>query len=126
MNTTIQVKMLASREFLDNTLVKSIAVGLIGGLLATLAMDLLLMGALSILGLHALFCYSIVGDTIARLFSSMRVEVVGGVPLGVATHYLVGPVVGAIYAITGERSPFFSNEVYEEWISSKRFYSLRS
>ena len=99
MNTTNQLKLPLRREFLDRTLVKCTGVGLIGGLIGTFVMDCLLMGALSIFGLHPLSCFSIVGDTVAQVLLNMSVEVMGGAPLGVATHYLVGPVVGAIYGI---------------------------
>jgi len=60
-------------------------------------MDFALMGALSAVGMPALTCFSIVGNTAARFFSILGIEMAGGVPLGVATHYLIGPLVGAIY-----------------------------
>lgn len=79
------------------SLAKGMGWGLVGGLAGTLVMDLILMGALSAAGLPALTCFSIVGNTVARFLSILGIEVAGGVPLGVATHYLVGPVVGAIF-----------------------------
>jgi hypothetical protein len=54
-------------------------------------------GALAAAGLPALTCFSIVGDTVARFFSVLDIEMAGGVPLGVAGHYLIGPLVGAIF-----------------------------
>jgi len=71
--------------------------GVIGGLAGTMVMDLVLMGALSATGLPALTCFSIVGDTVARFFSLLDIEMAGGVPLGAAAHYLIGPLVGAIF-----------------------------
>jgi hypothetical protein len=71
--------------------------GLLGGWVGTMVMDLILMGALSAVGLPALTCFSIVGSTAARFFSILGIEMAGGVPLGAAAHYLVGPVVGAIF-----------------------------
>ena len=50
-------------------LAKGIGWGLIGGLAATLVMDLILMGILTAAGLPPLTCFSIVGDTVASLFS---------------------------------------------------------
>ena len=55
------------------------------------------MAALSAVGLPALACFSIVGDTVAQFFSLMGVVVAGGAPLGVVTHYLVGPLFGAVF-----------------------------
>jgi hypothetical protein len=71
--------------------------GLMGGLVGTMVMDLVLMGALSAVGLPALTCFSIVGNTVARFFSILGIEMAGGVPLGAAVHYLIGPLVGAIF-----------------------------
>ncbi len=72
-------------------------IGAIGGVVGTLVMDLVLMGGLSAVGLPALTCFSMVGDTVARFFSMLGVNVAGGVPFGVATHYVVGPIIGAIF-----------------------------
>ena len=57
-------------------------------------MDLVLMGALSAFGSPALTCFSIVGDTVARFFSTLGTEMAGGVPTGIAAHYLIGPLFG--------------------------------
>jgi hypothetical protein len=60
-------------------------------------MDLVLMGALLIAGLPALTCFSIVGATVARFFSMPGIATAGSIPLGMATHYLIGPAVGALF-----------------------------
>ena len=78
-------------------LARGMVVGSLGGLAGTMVMDLVLMGALAAAGLPALTCFSIVGDTVARFFSVLGIEMVGGVPLGAAAHYLIGPLVGAIF-----------------------------
>jgi hypothetical protein len=77
--------------------------GLIGGLAGTLVMDLVLMGALSALGLPALTCFSIVGNTVARFFSIQNVETARAIRMGIATHYVVGPVIGAIFVLVVTR-----------------------
>ena len=71
--------------------------GLIGGLAGTMIMDLVLMGALSAVGLPALTCFSIVGNTVACLFSMQSMETASVIQLGVITHYLVGPLFGGIF-----------------------------
>jgi hypothetical protein len=71
--------------------------GLLGGLVGTLTMDLVLMGALSAIGLTPLLCFSIVGDTVARFFSILGLTVAGGVPTGAVAHYVIGPLVGVIF-----------------------------
>jgi hypothetical protein len=79
------------------TLARGAGWGLIAGLVGTMVMDLVLMGALSAIGLPAFTCFSIVGNTAALFFLKFGKEVAGGVPLGVAAHYLIGPFVGAIF-----------------------------
>ena len=71
--------------------------GILGGLAGTMVMDVLLMGALSAVGLPALTCFSIVGNTVARFFSIQSMEMARAIQMGIATHYLVGPVIGAIF-----------------------------
>lgn len=73
--------------------------GLTGGLAGTMIMDLVLMGALSAVGLPVLTCFSIVGNTVARLFSIQSMETACAIQLGVITHYLVGPLFGAIFGM---------------------------
>jgi hypothetical protein len=71
--------------------------GLIGGFVGTAIMDLALMGILLAFGSPALTCFSIVGNTVARFFSIQDVGMGRAIQLGLATHYLVGPLVGAIF-----------------------------
>jgi hypothetical protein len=106
METTLQANSRAVGQIVHATLVKGIGWGLIGGLLGTLVMDLILMGVLSAAGDEALSCFHIVGDTVARLFSVLGVRVTGGVLMGVATHYTVGPIVGAIFGAAVARFEF--------------------
>ena len=87
----------ARRYMTRVTLVKGMSWGLLGGLVGTMVMDLVLMGGLSAVGLPALTCFSIVGDTAARFLLMLGIELASGIPVGVAAHYLVGPVVGIIF-----------------------------
>ena len=48
-------------------------------------------------------CFAMVGDTVARLFSMLGVQLAGGIPLGVAAHYLIGPLIGAIFGVAVTR-----------------------
>lgn len=79
------------------SLSKGLAWGFASGLAGTLTMDILLMGVLPLAGFPALTCFMIVGDTVARIFSLNGIEMTGGVPLGVITHYLIGPAVGVLF-----------------------------
>ncbi len=97
METTLQGNSQARGHINLAALARGMAWGLVGGLLGMLVVDLLLMGALSTVGLSPLTCFSTVGNTVRRFFSILGIELAGGFPLGVATHYLVGPVLGAIF-----------------------------
>jgi len=73
--------------------------GLIGGLAGTMAMDLVLVGGLSALGLPTDTCFLSIGSTVAHFFSLLGIKLSGGVMLGVATFHLLGPVLSAIYGL---------------------------
>jgi hypothetical protein len=83
----------------SNRLLRGLGWGAIGGLAGTSIMDLVLMGALSAFGLPALTCFSIVGNTVARFFSMQSMEIGRAIQMGTTTHYIVGPVIGAIYGM---------------------------
>lgn len=97
MEKTIQAKSWTRGHVIDVTLAKGIGWGLMGGLAGTLVMDLILIGTLSAVGLPALSCFSIIGDTVAGFLALLGADLAGGIPLGIATHYLIGPAIGAIF-----------------------------
>ena len=78
---------------------KGLGWGFLGGLFGTMIMDLVLMRALSAVGLPVLTCFSIVGSTVAGLFLMQSVEMAYTIQLGVITHYLVGPLFGAVFGM---------------------------
>ena len=97
METTLQDHSQMTGRITSISLSRGLGWGLIGGLAGTAIMDLILMGALSAVGLPALTCFSIVGNTVARFFSIPSIEMARAIQMGIATHYLVGPVIGAIF-----------------------------
>jgi hypothetical protein len=97
METTLQDHSQMTGRITSISLSRGLRWGLIGGLAGTAIMDLILMGALSAVGLPALTCFSIVGNTVARFFSIPSIEMARAIQMGIATHYLVGPVIGAIF-----------------------------
>ncbi len=84
-------------DYMSAGLAWSMGWGLFAGLVASLVMDLILMGAFLATGRQAFTCFSIIGDTVALLFAKFGTEIAGGVPAGVAAHYLIGPVIGVIF-----------------------------
>lgn len=99
MEKTYRDDVLMRRPATPFALSQGLGWGLLGGLAGTLIMDLVLMGTLTLAGLSAFACFSMVGDTVARFFSLLGVEVADGVPTGIGTHYLIGPVVGIIFGL---------------------------
>lgn len=81
----------------SKSLYRGLGWGFLGGLVGTLVMDLLLMGVLLVLGQPAGLCFSIVGDTVSRFLEMVGAQVVGGVPTGVVTHYVIAPLFGTLY-----------------------------
>ena len=79
------------------TLTRGLVLGVVGGLVGTIVMDLVLIGTLSAAGLPAVISFSTIGDTAAGFFSMIGLNMAGGVPLGTAMHYLIGPVLGVIF-----------------------------
>jgi hypothetical protein len=86
-------------------LANGIAWGLLGGLVGTLVMDILLMGALQLLRQPVLMCFSIVGDTVSRFLALFGTQIIGGVPTGVVTHYVVGPLFGMLFGAAVTKFP---------------------
>jgi hypothetical protein len=82
---------------------KGIGWGIIGGLAATIVMDLVLISAFAVAGMPPFTCFSIVGDTLVSLFSFQGV--VNSAPLGASAHYLIGPVLGAVFGAAVRSRP---------------------
>ncbi len=83
---------------IPSVLASGIGWGLLGGLAGTVAMDIVLIAASPALGLPGIASFSVIGDTAARGFTLLGLGLTGGVPTGLAVHYLVGPLLGAIFA----------------------------
>ena len=87
----------------SNHFLKGLGWGLIGGLTGTIGMDMVLMGSFSAFGLPALTCFSIIGNTIASFFSVKGMEMARAIQIGVATHYFIGPLIGALFGMSAVR-----------------------
>ena len=105
MDRTLQGVSLAEGHGKRAPLARGIAWGFLGGLAGTLGMDLLLMGALLALGQPAWMCFSIVGDTVSRFLALLGTQIAGGVPTGVAAHYVIGPLFGILFGAVVTRLP---------------------
>lgn len=79
------------------TLSRGIVLGLIGGLVGTIVMDLILIATLSAIGLPPVVSFNTIGDTAAGCLALIGIKAAGGFPLGAFMHYLLGFVLGAIF-----------------------------
>jgi hypothetical protein len=80
-------------------LAKAMAAGAVGGLLGTLAMDVVREAMFAVLGLAQGLSFTIIGDAAAALFSRLGITLTGGAPLGTALYYLIGPLLGASFGV---------------------------
>jgi hypothetical protein len=87
----------------NTTLAEGLGWGVLGGLAGTLTMNLVLIGTLSAVGLPAFTGFLFIGNTAASFFSHLGNQMAGGVSLGAAVYYLVGPAMGAIFGAAATR-----------------------
>jgi hypothetical protein len=76
---------------------RGVVFGLVGGLIATIVIDLITMGVLPLMGLPADGGFSTIGDTAAGFFALFGIEAAGGVLPGAVFHFLIGLALGAIF-----------------------------
>jgi hypothetical protein len=75
------------------------------GLLGTVVMDLVIVGFFAATGMPTGLVYSFIGDVTQQCFLRIGVAVPGGVPLGALVHFLLGVVLGAVFALAVSRIP---------------------
>jgi len=76
---------------------KGLVLGSIAGVVATIVIDLIMMGYLLFKGQPADDGFAVIGDTTAGFFSLFGIEVAGGVAAGVVWHYVIGLALGVIF-----------------------------
>ncbi len=109
MENTFQSDLLTRTQRNPIPLLRGMGWGLLGGLVSTMVMDILLMAALLAVRYPALLCFSLVGDTVSRFLSMFDMQVAGGIPTGVVTHYLVGPLFGILFGTVVTMFPALRN-----------------
>lgn len=86
---------------------RPVVVGVIGGLVGTIAMDLFGAALFLVLGGPASLSFSIIGDTAAGVLSLLSIHVAGGFPLGALLRYLIGLALGGILGAAVSRLSAF-------------------
>jgi hypothetical protein len=107
MEKTLEGSSRVTARITPDGLLKGLGWGFLGGLAGTLVMDLLLMTSLRLFGQPATLCFSIVGDTVSHFMELLGMQIQGGVPTGVVTHYVVGPLFGILFGAGVMRLPAF-------------------
>ncbi len=87
------------------TLAAEITWGMAAGLLGTVVMDLVIVGFFAATGMPTGLVYSFIGDVAQQSFLRIGVAVPGGVPLGALVHFLLGVVLGAVFALAVSSIP---------------------
>ncbi len=95
----MQGKLFDSRSAGLESIGARIAPGFIGGLLATVALDLVIIGIFPLMALPADVSFSVIGDTAAGFFASLGINVAGGVALGLLVHYSTGIMLGVLLSV---------------------------
>jgi hypothetical protein len=116
MENRLGITMRRRGQNIDKALVRGIRWGFIGGLTGTLAMDILLIGALFITKQNPLACFAIVGDTVARLFTGQIMDIATCVLLGILTHYSIGPLLGVIFGVAMVRTDLLRADTLKRYI----------
>jgi hypothetical protein len=79
------------------TLTRGMGWGLMGGLAATVVIDVITVGVLPLMGLPADGGFAVIGDTAAGFLTLLGINVAGGVLVGAVFHYLIGLALGAVF-----------------------------
>jgi hypothetical protein len=87
----------------SGSLARAIVMGAIGGVLATIGMDLFGAALFLLLGGPASLSFSVIGDAAAQFASLLGIQVAGGMPLGALLHYLIGILQGVIVSVAASR-----------------------
>ena len=97
MEERLQRNALSKRATGNGARAKGLALGSVAGLAATIVIDLIMMGYLLFKGQPAAAGFAVIGDTTAGFFTLFGIHMAGGVPPGVAWHYLIGLALGVIF-----------------------------
>ena len=87
----------------NSTSDKAIARGLVGGFMATIAMDLVCAGFFASMGMPADLTYSFIGNVAGSLFSRIGMDLSGSRPLGAVVHFLLGIALGGLLGLAVSR-----------------------
>ncbi len=96
-------------------LARGLIVGLAGGLLGTIVMDLFGLIALLLFGGPSTISFALIGDAAAAFVRRYGVQLAGGDPLGIALHYLIGLGLGAIVGLATARTPGLALKSKMHW-----------
>jgi len=80
-----------------DTWIQGAKVGLVGGLAATIAIDILTMTVLPLTGAPATGGFILIGDTAAAFLAGIGLHLAGGIKLGLFFHYLIGIALGGLF-----------------------------
>jgi hypothetical protein len=82
---------------------RGLLLGLVGGLVATIVIDVITVAVMPLMGAPRDGGFSIIGDTAAGFLALLGIGVAGGVPLGALLHYLIGLALGALFGVAVTR-----------------------
>jgi hypothetical protein len=78
---------------------KGIKFGIIGSLVGTVIMDLVQIAMMAAIGEPLGSFYGRIGEAVGTLLTEIGIDVVGGIPIGVVVHYLLGLALGVVFGL---------------------------
>lgn len=82
-----------------NASVKGMGLGVMGGLIGTIVMDLVIVGLFRVVGMPMELIYSFIGSVADSFFLKVGWDSQGGIPLGATIHFLLGLGLGGIFGM---------------------------
>jgi hypothetical protein len=89
-----------------STFATAVRLGLIGGLAATIAMDIVMVGMFLAMAMPTGVFFSFIGEAASTFLSIIGFTLDAGVLLGAILHYLIGPMLGLFFTVVVYRYDF--------------------
>jgi hypothetical protein len=100
----------------------AIARGLIGGLVATIIMDLACAGLFAGVGMPVDLTYSFIGNVAGSFFMQIGLDLPGSRLLGAVVHFVIGVLLGGLYGLMATRIGFLRTDSIKKNMVFTIFY----
>ncbi|UCE25187.1 MAG: hypothetical protein JSU74_03840 [Candidatus Zixiibacteriota bacterium] len=95
---------------------RALGYGILGGLIATIVMDLVMVGLFVIMARPATVFFAFIGDATGAFFTLIGFNISVGATLGTVLHYVLGLLFGLIFGAIAPRWSFLRSEGAIVWM----------